>query len=217
METVIITAGGIGKRMEADLPKQFLCVAGKPILMRTIQRFYDYNPSIQILLTLPKEWVSFWMELQKTHQFTVAHQIVEGGLERFHSIQNALEFAQGSVVGVHDGVRPLVSISTIKACFSEAKSKGAAIPFLEMNESIRMLGLGDSKSVLRKDFIRVQTPQCFEKSLLVKGYQQEFHAGITDDASLVEQLGVQIQLVQGNEENIKITTPNDLKIAELFI
>jgi len=217
METVIITAGGIGKRMEANLPKQFLCIAGKPILMHSIERFYSYNPNIQILLTLPKEWVSFWEELQLKHEFNIKHRIIEGGVERFHSIQNALAFATGSVVGVHDGVRPLVSEATIKSCFTTAKKMGAAIPFLEINESMRMLGLGDSKSVPRKDFIRVQTPQCFEKELLINAYRQDFHDAITDDASLVEQLGVQIQLVAGNEENIKITTPNDLKISELFI
>ncbi len=217
METVIITAGGIGKRMEAILPKQFLCVAGKPVLMHTIQRFHDYNPEIQILLTLPKDWLEFWKELQQKHEFKIDHQTVEGGTERYHSIQNALNFANGDIIGVHDGVRPFVSVATIQSCFVEAKMKGAAIPFLKINESIRELGLGSSKAVNRTNFVSVQTPQCFQKELLVKAYKQDFHEGITDDASLVEQLGVQIQLVPGNEENIKITTPIDLKIAELFV
>lgn len=217
METVIITAGGIGKRMEANLPKQFICVAGKPILMHTIQRFYDYNPEIQILLTLPKDWLAFWQELQLKHAFRIDYQIVEGGSERYHSIQNALKFAKGDVIGVHDGVRPFVSVATVQSCFTEAKMKGAAIPFLKINESIREIGLGTSKAVNRTNFVSVQTPQCFQKELLLKAYKQDFHDGITDDASLVEQLGIQIQLVPGNEENIKITTPNDLKIAELFV
>lgn len=217
METVIITAGGIGKRMEGNLPKQFLCVGGKPILMRTIQQFYDYNSSMQIILTLPKDWVSYWQELQEEYKFSITHQIVEGGSERFHSIQNALEFATGSVIGVHDGVRPFVSKATIQSCFMEAQLKGAAIPFLPINESIRELGLGTSKAVNRSNFVTVQTPQCFQKEVLMKAYKQVYHDEITDDASLVEQLGIQIHLVPGNEENSKITTQNDLKIAELFV
>lgn len=217
METVIITAGGIGKRMEANLPKQFLCVAGKPLLMHTIQRFFEYDSSIQILVTLPADWLQYWGELQMKHEFSVKHQIVEGGTERFHSIQNALEFATGDVIGVHDGVRPFVSIATIQSCFKEAQQKGAAIPFLPMNESLRELGLGSSKALNRSNFVTVQTPQCFQKDIILEAYKQVFHDGITDDASLVEQLGTQIHLVPGNDENIKITTPNDLKIAELFV
>lgn len=217
METVIITAGGIGKRMEAKLPKQFLCVGGEPILMRTVQRFYDYNSAIQILVTLPSDWMDFWIELCEKHNFHVNHQLIEGGKERFHSIKNALKSANGSVIGVHDGVRPFVSLQTIQSCFMDAKVKGAAIPFLEMKESIREMGLGSSKAANRSNFITIQTPQCFQTELLMKAYEQEFHDGITDDASLVEQLGVVIQLVSGNEENIKITSPIDLKIAELFV
>lgn len=217
METVIITAGGIGKRMETNLPKQFLGVGGKPILMHTIQRFFDYNSAIQILVTLPNDWMGFWKELCEKHDFQVNHQLVEGGKERFHSIQNALKSASGSVIGVHDGVRPFVSLETIQSCFMEAKVKGAAIPFLEMKESIREMGLGSSKAVNRAHFITIQTPQCFQAELLAKAYEQEYHDGITDDASLVEQMGQTIQLVSGNEENIKITSPIDLKIAELFV
>jgi len=217
METVIITAGGIGKRMEANLPKQFLCIDGKPILMRTIQRFFDYNANIQIIVTLPNDWMKFWKELCEKHDFQISHEIVEGGKERFHSIKNALKSVKGKVVGVHDGVRPFVSIATIQSCFAEATIKGAAIPFLAMKESIREVGIGSSRAVNRAHFITIQTPQCFQKELLVKAYEQDYHEGITDDASLVEQLGVTIQLVPGNEENCKITSPIDLKIAELFV
>lgn len=217
METVIITAGGIGKRMEANLPKQFLCIDGKPILMRTIQRFFDYNADIQIIVTLPNDWVKFWKELCEKHNFTISHAIVEGGKERFHSIKNALQLVEGSVVAVHDGVRPFVSKETIQSCMIEANTKGAAVPFLNMKESIREVGIGSSRAVNRTHFITIQTPQCFQRDLLVKAYEQEYHEGITDDASLVEQLGVTIQLVPGNEENSKITSPIDLKIAELFV
>ncbi len=217
METVIITAGGIGKRMEANLPKQFLCIDGKPILMRTIQRFFDYNSAIQIIVTLPHDWVEFWKELCEKHNFQISHEIVDGGKERFHSIKNALQKANGSIVAVHDGVRPFVSKETIQSCMMEAKMKGAAIPFLEMKESIREIGIGNSRAVNRARFITIQTPQCFQKEILVNAYKQEYHAGITDDASLVEQMGITIQLVPGNEENSKITSPIDLKIAELFV
>lgn len=217
METVIITAGGIGKRMESNLPKQFLCVANKPILMLTIQRFYDYDPNLQIIVTLPQEWFAFWKEMCQKHNFQLEHELVEGGEERFHSIKNALRKAKGSVVGVHDGVRPFVSLATIQSCFAEAAKKGTAIPFLPMKESIREIGLGTSKAVNRAHFYTIQTPQCFQTELLNKAYEQQYHEGITDDASLVEQLGEKIHLVPGNEENIKITSPIDLKIAELFV
>jgi 2-C-methyl-D-erythritol 4-phosphate cytidylyltransferase len=209
--TIIITAGGIGKRMGGDIPKQFLLLGDTPILMQTIACFYTFDTHAQLLVTLPEDWKSYWKELCDKHQFTVPHTLISGGKERYHSIQLALEHATGKFVAVHDGVRPNVSQETIQRCFSAAKKTGSGIPVLEITESLReLLPDGTSKAVVRSNFRNVQTPQVFESSLLEKAYKLPFHAGITDDASLVEEAGFTISLVEGNVENIKITTRGDL-------
>ena len=209
--TIIITAGGIGKRMGGDIPKQFLLLGDTPILMQTIACFYTFDTHAQLLVTLPEEWKSYWKELCDKHQFTVPHTLISGGKERYHSIQLALEHATGKFVAVHDGVRPNVSQETIQRCFVSARNTGSGIPVLEITESLReLLPDGTSKAVVRSNFRSVQTPQVFESSLLEKAYKLPFHAGITDDASLVEEAGFTISLVEGNVENIKITTRGDL-------
>ena len=209
--TIIITAGGIGKRMGGDIPKQFLLLGDTPILMQTIACFYTFDTHAQLLVTLPEEWKSYWKELCDKHQFTVPHTLISGGKERYHSIQLALEHATGKFVAVHDGVRPNVSQETIQRCFVSARNTGSGIPVLEITESLReLLPDGTSKAVVRSNFRSVQTPQVFERSLLEKAYKLPFHAGITDDASLVEEAGFTISLVEGNVENIKITTRGDL-------
>lgn len=216
-ESIIITAGGTGKRMGGTLPKQFLLLSGKPLLMYTIQRFHEALPDAEIIISLPADWISFWIALCKQHQFYIAHELVEGGTERFHSIQNALHAATGRLIGVHDGVRPFVSIETIRNCFVAAASNGSAIPVIGIKESVREVSGSSSKAVLRANYRLVQTPQVFHAEILRNAYQQNFHDGITDDASLVENLGVEICLVQGDESNIKITTPMDLKMAEWLL
>lgn len=216
-ETIIITAGGIGKRMNSTIPKQFLELNGTPILMHSIQRFHDYNSDIQILITLPSDWIPFWKELCQKHDFNIEHQLVDGGIERYDSIKNALSLSNGEVIGVHDGVRPLVSTETISRCFSGVKDKKACIPFLPMKESIRKIEKNQSSALIRSEYVTVQTPQCFERELLINAYKQPFHEGITDDASLVEEFGEEIQLIEGNEENIKITSKTDLLIAESLV
>ncbi len=209
--TIIITAGGIGKRMGGTIPKQFLVLGDSPILMKTISRFYTFDNQAQILVTLPEEWLTYWEELCNQYQFTIPHILLSGGKERYHSIQGALKLAKGKFVAVHDGVRPNVSQETIQRCFEAAKTKGTGIPVLEVNESLReLLPNGNSRAVVRSCFRSVQTPQVFEKSILEKAYQLPFHDGITDDASLVEEAGFTISLVDGNVENVKITTPVDL-------
>jgi 2-C-methyl-D-erythritol 4-phosphate cytidylyltransferase len=209
--TIIITAGGIGKRMGGDIPKQFLLFGESPILMQTIACFYTFDVTAQLLVTLPEEWKSYWEELCDSYQFTVPHTLISGGKERYHSIQLALQHATGKLVAVHDGVRPNVSQETIQRCFSSAKKMGSGIPVLEVTESLReLLPDGTSKSVVRSSFRTVQTPQVFEKTILEKAYQLPFHPGITDDASLVEEAGFTVSLVEGNVENIKITTRGDL-------
>jgi 2-C-methyl-D-erythritol 4-phosphate cytidylyltransferase len=215
-KTIIITAGGIGKRMGGDLPKQFLRIHNKVILFHTITRFHDYDNQAQILLTLPEEWLTYWNDLCISENFIIPHQVIIGGKERYHSIQKALAAATGDFIAVHDGVRPFVSNDTIARCFKCAELNGTAIPVLEIKESIRLVTESLSQSVNRAVYRTVQTPQVFQKSLLIESYKRPFHSGITDDASLVEENGINISLVEGNEENIKLTTPFDLKIGELI-
>jgi 2-C-methyl-D-erythritol 4-phosphate cytidylyltransferase len=220
-KTVIITAGGSGKRMGNDIPKQFLLLNNKPILQYSIEAFYNYDPTIQIILTLPKEWIPFWKDLSLKNQFLLNYEIVEGGKERFYSIKNALKISKGELIAIHDGVRPLVSLKIIENTFQQAFELGSSIPVIQLTDSIRKLNStslsNKSKSVLRKDFVLVQTPQTFKSNIIKHAYDQDFHEGITDDASLVEQLGHKIFMTEGEIYNIKITTPLDLKIASFFL
>jgi 2-C-methyl-D-erythritol 4-phosphate cytidylyltransferase len=215
--SIIITAGGIGKRMGSEIPKQFIEICGKPILLHTLELFYHFDSSMELFITLPEDWKSYWNEILENHTCTIPHQLISGGEERYHSIQNALQYCSGKYISVHDGVRPLVSASTLKNCFEALENHEAVVPVLGIKESIRQVEKGISHAVNRNEFKLIQTPQCFHASVLNEAYQQAFHERITDDASLVEEKGLAIHLVEGNEENIKITTPNDLRIAELFI
>ena len=214
MFSIIITAGGIGKRMGSSLPKQFIEVNQQPLLMHTIAKFHATAPNCQIILTLPEDWIPFWKELLKQYQLPICHEIISGGKERYHSIQNALKHCRFDYIGVHDGVRPLVSASTINQTFDAAQQFGAAIPVIGLKESIRYVGQPKNKSLNRSDYALVQTPQFFEKSILEEAYAIPFHDKITDDASLVEEAGYAIHIVQGNDENIKVTTPIDLIICK---
>jgi 2-C-methyl-D-erythritol 4-phosphate cytidylyltransferase len=215
--SVIITAGGIGKRMGGPIPKQFLEVAGKPILIHTLERFHSFDPSAQLILTLPFDWRSFWEELLRSCNCIIPHTIVDGGMERYHSIKNALEHCVGNYIAVHDGVRPLVSTETIRACFEGARTHDGVIPVVPVKESIRRISNDMSSAEDRSHFRLVQTPQCFKSNVLLKAYSLPYHDRITDDASLVEEAGYKIHLVPGNEENIKITSAVDLAISELFL
>ena len=218
IKTAIIVAGGKGERMNAEIPKQFLEIHGKPILMHTLEVFRRYDASMELILVLPSVQIEFWKELCKKHAFDIPHQIVSGGQTRFQSVKNGLKATRSNLlIAVHDGVRPLVSIDTIERCFDEAEKSGAAIPVIDLVESIRQISENESSSVDRSAYKQVQTPQVFESELLKKAYEQEFTPLFTDDASVVEALGTKIQLVEGNRENIKITTEFDLKIAESLI
>jgi 2-C-methyl-D-erythritol 4-phosphate cytidylyltransferase len=215
--SIIITAGGIGQRMGSEIPKQFLELNDLPVLMHTIQRFFNFDLHCEILVTLPSSWLPFWQQLILKHQFTVPHQVIEGGIERYDSIKKALSHCTKSIVGVHDGVRPLVSHMTIQNCLKSVVEFGTGIPVLSLKESLRKVTEMGSFAVDRNNFVLVQTPQFFNKTILDKAYQQPFHNGITDDAGLVEEAGTLVALCAGNEENIKITTPIDLKLAELLL
>ncbi len=216
-KSIIITAGGIGKRMGGSLPKQFLPIQGRPLLFYTIERFHQYDPNIEILLTLPEDWRSYWVALCKEFSFSIPHQVISGGKERYHSILLALAHSTGNLVGVHDGVRPFVSIETIARCYEKAQLDGSAVPVMPIKESLRKLNDElKSESVDRSAYRSVQTPQVFERNILVSAYERNFHDAITDDASLVEENGTTIYLVEGNEENIKVTTPLDLSFCEFI-
>lgn len=215
--SVIITAGGTGQRMNASLPKQFLLIHEKPMLMRTLEQFYSFNPKMQLIVTLPEEWKNHWEELQLEYDFSVPHRVVTGGKERYHSVQNALFYCHGEIVAVHDGVRPLVSHETLNRCFDAIQHSDAVIPVMPFTESVRRKVGDETVSVPRADFLTVQTPQCFRRNVLKTAYEQPYHAGITDDAGLTEEAGFRIDTVEGNAENIKITSRMDLKYAELFL
>jgi 2-C-methyl-D-erythritol 4-phosphate cytidylyltransferase len=214
----IITAGGTGTRMKSDVPKQFLLLKGRPILMHSIERFFIYNNSIKIIISLPEEFISYWEELCKKYSFNIKYTIVKGGKTRFYSIQNALkEVANGGLVTVHDAVRPLVSIKTIENTFNVAEINGNAIASRDIFFSVRKVEELKNYAVNRNDYKEIQTPQTFKSELLKEAYSTDFEKKFTDDATVVEKLGVKINLVEGNPENIKITTKNDLIIAEALL
>ena len=215
----IIVAGGKGERMGTEVPKQFLELAGKPILMRSIEKFFKTFPTLKIIVALPENQFDFWKELCYKYKFTsVPYQLVKGGETRFHSVKNALELVKNDgIVAIHDGVRPLVSSQTIITCFNEAEKNGNAIPVVPVVESIRYVNNEKSEAVKRSCYRLVQTPQCFSTKIILKAYQQKFDANFTDDASVVEKSGEKINLVKGNTENIKITTATDLIIAKSLI
>lgn len=217
MDYIIIVAGGKGLRMGGEIPKQFLPIGGKPILMRTLERFRAYSETLEIILVLPKDQQDYWLQLCKDYHFQVNYRMTDGGETRFHSVQHGLALipddAEG-VVGVHDGVRPFPSLEVIRNCYETARTKKAVIPVTPVVETLRHITEGTKP---RGDYRLVQTPQTFDIQLLKAANRQPYNDGFTDDASVVETFGFDITLVDGNRENIKITTPYDLKIAEVLI
>lgn len=214
----ILVAGGKGLRMGSDIPKQFLPLRGRPVLMHTIDVFRRTYPDIHIILVLPREQQDYWRQLCGQHDYDVELCVADGGETRFHSVRNGLSLipddARG-VVGVHDGVRPFVSSETIRRCFESAEEFGAVVPVVPVVETVRqVLADGSSMTVDRNAYRLVQTPQTFDIQLLKKAYVQPFDPFFTDDASVVEAMGHPIKLVEGNNENIKLTNPADLKLAE---
>lgn len=214
----ILVAGGKGLRMGSDIPKQFLPLRGRPVLMHTIDVFRRTYPDIHIILVLPREQQDYWRQLCGQHGYDVEVCVADGGETRFHSVRNGLSLipdnARG-VVGVHDGVRPFVSPETIRRCFESAEEFGAVVPVVPVVETVRqVLADGSSMTVDRNAYRLVQTPQTFDIQLLKKAYGQPFDPFFTDDASVVEAMGHPIKLVEGNNENIKLTNPADLKLAE---
>jgi 2-C-methyl-D-erythritol 4-phosphate cytidylyltransferase len=215
--SVIITAGGIGKRMGTDLPKQFLEIQGKPILLRCLEKFHSFDPSLEIIITLPADWISYWNELITAFHCDIPHHISTGGLERFHSIQLALSYCTGDFILVHDGVRPLVSHETIQRCIEGLNHSDSVIPVLAVKDSLRFISKAGSEIVNRNDYKLVHTPQCFKSEVLKKAYQTSYQEAMTDDASVVGLSGIEPYLIDSNEENIKITTLSDLAFASALL
>ncbi len=212
---LIIVAGGKGLRMGGEVPKQFLPVNGKPVLMLTIETFHRFDPGMKIILVLPKEQQAYWNDLCTEYQFRIPYLLADGGDTRFHSVKNGLALADDDgLIGVHDGVRPFVSQEVISRCFDTANINKAAIPVIDVVETIRKISGEQSETVDRNSYKLVQTPQVFITSLLKKAYGQEYTPLFTDDASVVEAMGMKVTLVEGNRENIKITTPFDMIIAK---
>ena len=220
MDYIIIVAGGKGLRMGSDIPKQFLPIGGKPVLMRTLERFRAYSAQLQIILVLPEAQQVYWHELCQQYHFDVEYTLANGGQTRFHSVQNGLSKVPDDaigVVGVHDGVRPFPSIEVIRNCYETARTKKAVIPVIPVVETVRELVPDGSHTVPRDSYRLVQTPQTFDIQLLKAANRQPYNDGFTDDASVVEAYGHPITLVEGNRENIKITTPYDMKVAEILL
>jgi 2-C-methyl-D-erythritol 4-phosphate cytidylyltransferase len=210
----VIVAGGSGKRMGAEVPKQFLELAGRPVLMHTIERFKAFSDSIEIITVLPENQLRFWVELQKKHSFSILHTLVKGGSHRFFSVRNGLQFVKSpGLVAIHDGVRPFVSIDTIRRCFDTAEKLGNAIPAISPTESLRIISGEVSTPVDRFNVKQIQTPQVFSAGLIKSAYLQEYKPEFTDDATVLEKTGEKINLIEGNRENIKITNPEDLIIS----
>jgi 2-C-methyl-D-erythritol 4-phosphate cytidylyltransferase len=203
--------------MGGSLPKQFLLLNDKPILMHTIERMHAYDPSAELIVTLPEDYLKDWDEMCDKYRFTIKHTIVSGGEERFDSIKNALEKASGEWIAVHDGVRPFVRREVLSALFEEVKKYRAVIPVIPVKETLRMVDGETNATVYRDHYRIVQTPQVFEAKLIKKAYEQKFTTTFTDDATVVESIGGRVHLVPGNDENIKITTPLDLSVAALIL
>ncbi len=212
--SIIITAGGIGKRMGASVPKQFLLLAGKPILLQTLNRLHAFAPNAQFVITLPQEWKSEWKALCEKHNCQIDHLVISGGEERFHSVQNALRECVGEKICIHDGVRPLVSKEAFERGFLALESHLGAVPGMPIQESLRWFDDENNKALNRVNYTVIQTPQWFKKDQLVKAYEQEFTNLFTDDASVFEAAGFRIHIFQGNKENVKITQAEDLEWAE---
>ena len=224
----VIVAGGKGLRMGSEIPKQFLTVQGRPLLMLTLENFHSFDASMPLILVLPEAQQEYWARLCREYVFRVPHTVVSGGETRFHSVRNGLQaIVEGQqvnkptdqqLVAVHDGVRPFVSHDVIELCFAAALVEGAAVPVIPVVETLReVLDNGTaprSRTVSRDRYRLVQTPQTFRLSLLLDAYAQPYSEAFTDDASVVEALGHPVTLVNGNRENIKITTPFDLAVAE---
>lgn len=214
----LIVAGGKGLRMGSEIPKQFLPLNGLPVLMHTLNAFEKVG-NIDIILVLPDSQLSYWKELCTQYHFTTQHQIVKGGDTRFHSVRNGLEvISEDALVAIHDGVRPMVTINIIEESYNLATKEGSAIAAIPLKDSLREQTLmGETRTVNRSNFYLIQTPQTFQSSLIKEAYLNATHENFTDDASVLEEFGKRVKLFTGSDRNLKITTAEDLLIAEVLL
>lgn len=214
----LIVAGGSGSRMNNNIPKQFIEINGRPVLMHTFDAFFNFDPNLEFILVLPKDQLTLWKSICEKHSFQFKHKIAFGGKTRFNSVKNGLEQISGEgIVFIHDGVRPLVSGQTLKNCFKMAFAKGNALPVVPVSESVRMVEGSKNTAVDRSKYFMVQTPQTFKCRLIKSAYQQATSDLFTDDATVLESMGETINIVEGNRENIKITYPEDLILADIYL
>lgn len=215
----VIVAGGSGSRMQANQPKQFMELAGLPILMHTIDAFFKSGLDMNIILVLPDEHLITWQDLISAHRYTTPHQLTTGGLTRFNSVKNGLDLiSDEGIVAIHDGARPLVTTDIIQRTVTQAKSTGSGIAAVQVKDSIRQISNdGSSVGVDRNEFYTVQTPQTFDVALIKKAFNNTTLNNFTDDASVAEAFGEKIVMVEGSYDNLKITTPEDLKIAAAIL
>ncbi len=217
----LIVAGGKGERMGHEVPKQFLELANKPLLMLTIEKFR--HTCNEILVVLPAAQINYWKKLCEIHHFSIPHVVIEGGENRTRSVFNGLNtLTTPCLVAIHDGVRPLIEESIIELAFADAEEKGNAVVSVKLKDSIREVTDGISKAQLRENFVLIQTPQTFRSEIIIDAYKQLMNSGkditaFTDDASVAEHFGAFINLIEGSYRNIKITTPEDLRIAEVLM
>ena len=214
----VVVAGGQGSRMQSAIAKQFLVLKKQPVLVHTLNKFYKAGVE-QLVLVLPQHQIEYWKELCQQYSFDLKHTLVAGGETRFHSVQNGLKLINAdSLVAIHDGVRPLVSLQIIADCYANAQSKGSGIAAVKLKDSIRQeIAGGITASRDRSEYWLIQTPQTFKASEIIMAYQQTYQSCFTDCASVAEAYGLAVHLVEGDYKNIKITTPEDLPIAELLI
>ena len=214
----LIVAGGIGSRMNTTIPKQFIEINERPVLMHTFDVFFNFDPKLKFILVLPKDQIKLWNSLCDKHQFKIEYEIAFGGETRFHSVKNGLDLiSEDGIVFIHDGVRPLVSAQTLQNCFETAAVKGNALPVIPVSESVRFADDSGNQPVDRAKYFLVQTPQTFQTKLIQKAYMKAKSDLFTDDATVLESMGETIHLVEGNRENIKITYPEDLVFAKSFL
>jgi 2-C-methyl-D-erythritol 4-phosphate cytidylyltransferase len=216
----IIVAAGKGIRMGTDIPKQYLLLKGRPVLMHTVSAFHQYDPRMQLIVVLAAGQKEYWNELCRKYRFTVPHFVAEGGETRFHSVKNALSYVPAdSLVAVHDGVRPIVNEDLLDALFRVAAKQFGAYPAIPVVDTIRRMTLrGLSKVMDRSTFRLVQTPQVFFSRVLITAYRAEYNEKFTDDVSVVEAQRVgRAVMIEGRTDNIKITTPIDLIMAEALL
>ena len=216
---VVIVAGGSGERMKSDIPKQFIEVGGIPIIIHTLNIFAHAIPDIEFIIVVNPKWIQLWKMICENHNIDNSFITIEGGPTRFHSVKNGLSKINNlnSLVAIHDAVRPFVSKEVIRVCFKEAELFGNAVPVVPIHDSVRKKTGAFNEAIDRKKLWIVQTPQCFQTSLIKKAYLQNYDEKFTDDAIVLENTGMQIRFVDGNLENIKITKPTDILIAEAFL